>query len=265
MTGGFAGYPVADPNARPPSVFRIYDPGDGRDPHEIIRVIDTGGTHVAPTAAWQVVRATEGSPGTAHKAGFEVAPFLTKAGLDGRAAGTPSRTGLVLRSSVTAPRTWNDNAEHNVASLTIGAGEQIVALLYQAVGWGYFSPGATTPSQPPPGGGPANPDTHHFDAGLLWGANVAGQISFPVPNAPNNSRWRIHATLEMYATQMIATISLWAANRAVTAVVNPKSLFGILDPFPANVSGSVPFRLFVKTPGTGGSGAILGGGIWRAA
>ena len=87
MAGGWAGYPVADRNAGPPSMFRIYDPAD---PREIIRVAHTAG------AAWSVTRGDQGSRTVAHAAGFEVRPFITRDGLASLVRGAPSGTGLVL-------------------------------------------------------------------------------------------------------------------------------------------------------------------------
>ena len=95
MAGNYAAYPLASPAARPPALFRVYDPDE---PREQITVTDT---RAAP--AWTVRRAFEASrTDLTHKPGFKVRPFLTKAGLNGRAAGTPSRTGLVMPRSLSS-------------------------------------------------------------------------------------------------------------------------------------------------------------------
>lgn len=268
MTGGFAGYPVADPNARPPSVFRIYDPGDGRDPHEIIRVIDTGGTHVAPTAAWQVLRATEGSPGTAHAAGFEVVPFLTKAGLDGRAAGTPSGTGLVMPATLTNRQVLNGNLEHEVISLAVPAGEAIPASVYELFAWGFYTPGPSYTAGAP------QPSTPHFNCALWWSPGSPGSIVFPTPGAQTGARWRIHASANLYAGQVRVTISMWVASSASpAAAVTPKALFGRIVDGPSGADTAIPavfgLRITTGLVGTGAPAAnsvtVQGARIWRAA
>jgi hypothetical protein len=265
MDDGFAGYPVADPTAQPPAVFRIYD---RRDPREIIRVADT-----RAGSTWQVMRATEGSAGVAHAAGFEVAPFLTKAGMDGRAAGTPSRTGVVWRAARTASQTFTGSADHAVASLSV-PGDGLVneanpRSVYEVMAWGYFTTGARSIPIPP-----ENVQESHFQCGLYWGAIAAGTINFPLYGATVGEagvRWRVHATFNLWAGSGSSSISLWVGSvNAASAPIRP-ALFGPTSPPGYNQSGTVNFRLQVSTGTVGGgdpgpsSVTVQGSRIGRAA
>jgi hypothetical protein len=267
MGGGYAAYPVADPAARPPTVFRIYDPAD---PREIIRVGDTGGAHLVPSPVWQVTRATEdSSAAVGHAAGFEVRPFITKASMDGRARGTTSRTGLKLRPRLAGPVTYTGNADNYVAELLVPGGEAISGSLYEIIAWGYYTAGPMAGTAP--NAGP------HFNCGGRWSSNGnPGQLEMAVLGAVTGTaglRWRIHAAVNLYGVTLTATISLWAARSTNPSDPVPvKGMFGPVDPWPQNVLADSTFALRIGTGTTGPytfagppSVTVQGARSWRAA
>jgi hypothetical protein len=235
MAGGYAAYPLADPAARPPALFRIYDP---RDPREIMRVTDT-----RTAGSWVVARAAEGSLGVAHRPGFEVRPFLTAAGMHGLAAGVPSRSGIVLRPALTQPLILGGAADHDAIPLMVPGGEQIPGSVYEVLAWGFYTPG--TPSSPDGIAAPAP----HFNCAIGWGGNLVGAITFPVPAPAAGSRWRLLAAVNLYPAEVTGTINLWAASSAdpLGSLFTPAALFGATAPIPANVTGNVTFRLRIGT------------------
>jgi hypothetical protein len=238
MAGGYPSYGLANPGARPPSVFRVFDPAD---PREIIRVDSTAGPN------WTVARATEGSLGVDHAAGFEVAPFITQAGLNGRAAGTPTRSGMVLRSALTAPLNLTGDVDHLIASMLVPAGEAIAGSIYEVQAWGYYTPGVAY--SPPPTFPAATP---HFNCALRWNPpGVVGSIAFPLPAAQASSRWRIHATLNLHGAggPHTSTINLWAATAAAPGTpVTPAALFGPTPVnSPPNVAVDATFAFQIST------------------
>jgi hypothetical protein len=279
MAGGYDGYPYLNPNAVPPQVFRLYDPAD---PSEIIRVDATpAGNPGLGTAGpvWDVARATEGTPGRPHLPGFEVRPFLTKAGMDGIAAGTPSHTGLVGPTAtadapprlLTAPVVLSGNARHNVAPLNVPGGEAVPGSVYELLAWGFFTVGplgSSTPEQVYP----------HFACAVVWSPpGNPGQLSFPFAGAAPgqaNHRWRVHISVNaLTAVSLASTITLWVASSNTAAdAVRSVQIFGTPGAFAFNPSAAAVFALRVDT-GTGGSTVdpgptqvtVQGARSWRAA
>jgi hypothetical protein len=231
MAGGFAGYPYLDPAAVPPRVFRLYDPAD---PREIIRVDATpDGDSVAGTAGptWEVARATEGTPGVEHAAGFEVRPFITKAGMDGRAHGAPGNGGLLFPAALTGPLVLTAALDHLVIRMPVPAGESVPGSVYELAAWGVFTAGPVGSVD-----GLAAPSPH-FNCGLTFTTAAPGQIECPVYGAVTGQagyRWRIHGTADIWAPNNVTTeIDLWAAtsNAALApAPVTPPAMFGPVPP-----------------------------------
>jgi hypothetical protein len=278
MGGNWAAYPVAQPApARPPRLFRMFDPAD---PREIIWVTDTGGAHTAPTANWQVTRSAEGSvPQVPHAPGFELRPFLTKASLDGRARGTPN--GLTWRNGLnpeapTVPYSWTAGS-HVLTQVEIPQGEAIEGSLYEIHAWGYYN-----------GGVPPAPVTTAVNLGVDW-VNpgppltrvVIGGAGHAVAGVSGMPLWRVHAALNIHgqiATAATCSVSVmfWCAvNGTNQALTVPVLLFGnIGSPTNVNTGPQEPvintstnglFRLYCNKVPDGNIMTLLGTRAGRAA
>jgi hypothetical protein len=258
MTGGWPLFPTADPTALPPVIFRIFDLGSA----EIVRVTDSR------TANWQVVRGDQGSPVTAHAAGFAVYNAISSAGLSSLARGVPSGNGLNMPGSgltPTPPATWTDGAQHDVVSLPIptdpgppARNEIGPGCIYEALVWGWFWNVNTA---------------NRFSGGVYWNVVSLGRVSWPCPTAMANAtvaaRWRIHAVVNVtvgvpgtYNATCNAILTI-ADRTAVDLAPFPYTvMFGRETPIGIQSVNAVPFRIWVQQ--TGGIW-VQGRRAWKAA
>ena len=138
----------------------------------------------------------------------------------------------------------------NIASLFVPANEAIPGSVYEAVAFGYYTPG----------------NLALMGCGLSWtGSGNPGQIALPVTGAPADARWRIQATINLYATDLTSSIHFWAARAAPSAVLSPTTLFGPPGAFTFGPGIDAQFGLFIHNQGTGGLVTVLGVRLWRAA
>jgi hypothetical protein len=284
MAGRWDMWPDANPGARPPRVFRLFDPAD---PREIIWVTNTSGTlardelaagarrderagshraRAALTNVWRVTRSAEGSvPNVAHAPGFEVRPFLTKASMDGRARGTPN--GLTWRNGLnpevpTVPYGWTDAATHVITQVEIPAGEAIPASLYELNAWGYYSAGTTQLTMgvdwynPPPSGARV----------------ILGAVGHATAGAAGSPLWRVHAAVNLHSVQAngmttcSVSIMLWCAiNGTNQSLAVPVLLYGNLGE--PQVDARIPalLRLYCARIPAGFQMAVQGTRAGRAA
>ena len=136
MGGGWAEFtPPADPAARPPVIFRVFDLNA---PGEVILVTDSR------TATWQVTRGDQGTTPADHAAGFAVHNVITRDGLANFAQGVPSGNGLVLpaagRRAVTEGAFTNE--VFTVSELPVPAFEATPGSVYELLAFGYFWTGS---------------------------------------------------------------------------------------------------------------------------
>jgi hypothetical protein len=273
MDGNWAAYPDAQPAppARPPRLFRIYDPAD---PREIMWVTNTGGavyqrgmragerragTGRAVTNTWTVTRSAEGSvPGVAHAPGFEVRPFLTKASLDGRARG--NYNGLIWRNrqSPTIPQVparWTDTGDKALCQVNVPAGEAIPGSLYELHAWGYYETGMTS-----------------INMGVDWGPATApvyiGNVVRTPAGAAGTPAWRVHAAVNIHGNPAVnATCSvsiMWWCALGNQSLAVPVFLYGNLGEPVINTAVDAECRLQCSKPG-GGAMIVQGTRAGRAA
>lgn len=257
MAGGWNLFPpVPVPGLNPPQILRIVDQAD---PSEIILVRDSR------TATWQVTRGDQGTTPVAHLPGFAVRNAVTAAGLSALAQGVPSGNGLLLpRAGRSTWQTWIDNAEHDVASLPVPAGEAVPGSTYEAMAWGSY---ATN-----------NAAGRVLGVILRWGGIAIGSNDFPVAAVPNggDARWRVQSVINILAgPRAHATSMVMIADRLGVDLAQTPDTY-LLGPADAEGSDStraivtnadVTFRLTLSRPGTpiNQTLLVLGSRIWKAA
>jgi hypothetical protein len=284
--GDLAQLPAADPTARPPQLFRVFDLAD---PREHILVRDSR------TSSWSVTRGDGGTPTVDHAAGFELHNVIAADGMRTRVGGAPSGNGLVLPAcgnrSILGP--YYDAEYHGCAGIEVPAGEAVPGSVYEAIAWGSWQSGNTgSAGGTPPGTGDARPELY-IHAGLGWGLAGIGQSAWRVadftPSAPifgqnQLARWRMHGLINIFGDIGPGAMAHASTSLTLSADVDvdrptPTMLVGPIDNAPpwgqrgivtdADRTFVLAFALattvVVGGPATGGLWVCQGGKAWRAA
>ena len=257
MDGAWADFPQAAAAARPPTLFRVRDIAD---PTEIICVTNTAGR------VWNVIRGDQGSPVTAHGAGFAVLNAITAGGLGALLQGVPSGNGLVLPKATelpaTVPDTWNVAGDRTVAALTIPAGEAIPGSVYEAYAWGYYSLA----------------NNGNLGVNCRWalpgdpvggGVSLGGGLVTPaISPAPTLARWRLHVLVNIYPGPVAVASTMLTI--CPTGVVTDQLRVYLTGHNAAAGTGistgdERQLRLQFNLNAGAGSGTLLGRRAWRAA